>query len=328
MRKSKLFLILFFIIATIIMASCDNEQNYTLTTPVNQISINESIRIRSIEFRTNDIGLLCGGEKNDVGSIYKTTDGGETWIQKYHSDSLSVNNLFYLNDTIVYACGDSLMILKSSDSGNTWNTISLSNEPYEEYYVPYYDIHANSEENIFAVGGEHFYKGLYSETETGNYPWTHTSYDNQFYSMCFVGDYIGFFAGYGIMLVTEDGGNTFDDVTFPDDFFIDMEADSYDNVFALSERGILYSTSDLGYNWVTEIDDSYATFTDMHIGVEKSAVCGWQGLVYTRDNSGSWKEIDDLPQENFYCTYVNSDNEIFLGSKDGNLYILNKKRTP
>lgn len=324
---------LFFVIvgfcALATLVSCEDEnENNNNTVKVDKFQISENLRIRSIEFISNTTGLLCCGEKNTSGSIYRTTDGGETWNRSFHSDSLSVNDVFYLNDTIVFACGDSLLFLKSKDGGNTWFVTELPNLPYEEYYVPYNSVYANSEENIFLIGGEHYYKGLWSETETGAYPWIHDSYDNQFNSMCFVSEYVGFFAGYGILIVTEDGGNTFDDIDLYGNDFVDLEIDKYLTVYALSDYGILYSTTDLGYNWTTEIDEYDTEFTDMYFGDNVSVVCGKSGIVYLRkENENSWTLTEGIPEVDFYSSFVKDNDEIVLGAANGEIYILNHKRT-
>lgn len=271
--------------------------------------------------------MACGGAKNDCGSIYKTNDGGETWIQTYHSDTLSINDVFYLNDSIVYACGDSLMILKSVNGGNNWQLILLGNGPLEDYRVPYNCIYAINENNIFAVGGEHFNKGLWSETETGNYPWTHDSYDNQFNSICFVSEFVGFFGGYGILIVTEDGGNTFDYIDLEGTDFVDLEKDKYNTVYALSENGMLFSSTDLGYNWNTEINISSGSFKDIHFGDKRGVICGLAGLIFTKEyNNHSWSKADNIPNYDFYSVFVKSSGEIVIGAEKGKILILNKKR--
>jgi len=326
MTKLKLLFALF--ISILIFTSCDEDNEYESHVNVSQINIQDDIMITNIAFKNDYSGLLCGGTKNESGAIYLTADAGRSWTKTYESDSLSVNNLFYLSDSVVFACGDSLMILKSTDGGHNWTLINLDNIPLDEYYVPYHEIYATSETNLFAIGGEHFYKGLWSETETGNYPWRHTSYDNEFASMCFIDENTGFFGGYGLMIVTEDGGNSFDFIDFENDFFVDMETDENGNVYAVSERGILYFSTDLGYNWSNLIDDYYAEFTDLYLGAETSVVCGWNGIVYLRSGENErWEELKEIPEANYYCAYVNSVNEVFLGSDNGTIYILNKKRS-
>ena len=155
----------------------------------------------------------------------------------------------------------------------------------------------------FLVGGEHFGKKLWSET--ANYPWTHDSYDNEFASLCFVTEYVGFIGGYGIIMVTEDGGNTFDHIDFENDFFVDIETDNVGNVYAVSNRGILYYSSDLSYNWYTLIDDYNTEFTDLFLGKEVSAVSGLNGLVYIKNskNRNSLK-TKNIPKLNYYSVCV------------------------
>lgn len=326
--KKNIYLILIICFALAVFSSCEKENNYSPKLTYDKFIIPGGMNIKSVDFISNNIGLVCGGSKNDSGSIYKTVDGGESWAMVFHSDSLSVNDVFYLNDSVVYACGDSLMLLKSVNGGNTWDLITLGNIPYQEYNVPYNSVYAHSENNICLVGGEHFNKGLWSETETGNYPWIHDSYDNQLNAICYVSEYVGFFGGYGILLVTEDGGNTFDNIDLSGNDFIDLEVDRNKTVYALSETGILYSTTDLGYNWTKEIDNNNAKFTDMSFGQNNSVICGKNGLLYTRKVSHfKWSKAEDLPKVNFNCSFVKDNDEIVIGSENGEIYIFNRKRT-
>ncbi|MDD2634069.1 MAG: hypothetical protein PHW82_01060 [Bacteroidales bacterium] len=316
-----------FVICMVVFSACQPYSNYEVKVSVNKINLNDSIKIKKIQFYNENLGILCGGVKNTNGSIYITNDGGSSWTKTFHSDSLSVNSVFYLNDSIVFACGDSLMLLKSNNQGRDWAIIELENYPLLNDYVPYNDVYANSEENIFLVGGEYFDKGLWSKIEVGNNSWIHDPYDNEFASICFVSEYIGFFGGYANVMITEDGGNTFDFVDFDDDFFVDIENDGDGNVYALSDIGVLYYSSDLGYNWTRLINDYNAKFTDLSLEKELAAVCGLDGIVYLRNLKNSdWLKIKDIPKCNYYSVCVSYRNEIFLGAEKGEIYVLNKKR--
>jgi photosystem II stability/assembly factor-like uncharacterized protein len=322
--------VLSFLLALLILASaCTPSDDYDFSPSVEKIQLPESIKIRSVEFFNNSHGLLCGGHKNNTGSIYFSEDGGLNWTIAYKSDSLSINDIFFLNDSIVFACGDSLMFLKSTDGGKNWSVVDLGNRPYETYYVPYNNVYANSETNVFLVGGEHFNKGLWSRTLTGNYPWVHDSYDNQLNSICFISEYVGFFGGYGILFVTEDGGNTFDYIDLSGNDFVAIDNDEYNNIYVLSENGKLHKSTDIGYNWTSEIDSYSESFSDIHFGLELAAVCGSNSCLYVM-GAGSflWTKTKNLPNANFNCVFVKDNNEIFLGSENGEIYVLNKKRTP
>jgi photosystem II stability/assembly factor-like uncharacterized protein len=326
MKNIAILILCFFAIS--LFVSCEHEEeDYNNNTSVDKYVLPENMKIVGLEFLNDDTGLLCGGEKNISGGIFKTIDGGESWTKVFNSDSLSVNNIFYLSDSVVYACGDSLLFLKSINGGNTWEIVQLGNLPYDSYYVPYNCVYANSEDNVFIVGGEHYNKGLWSETETGNYPWIHDSYDNQFNAICFLSEYVGFFGGYGILLVTEDGGNTFDNIDLYGNDFVDLDTDQYQTVYALSETGVLFSSTDIGYNWTTEIDDYTSEFTSMYFGDNLSVVCGRDGVVYMKTPDTGWTKSKNMPDVNFYCSFVKSNNEVILGSDNGEIYILNKKRT-
>jgi photosystem II stability/assembly factor-like uncharacterized protein len=311
-----------------VFTACDDENNIEYKPKLTEYQIDEDVTICDIEFVSDEIGLLCGGEKNNFGSIFKTFDGGDTWVQTFRSDTLSVNDIFFLNDSIVYACGDSLMVLKSIDGGDNWETLVLSNLPWEAYYVPYNCIFANDQSNIFAVGGEHYNKGLLSETEQGNTHWSHSSYDNQFNSICFVSEFVGFFAGYGILLVTEDGGNTFDYIDLEGNDFVDIETNKYNTVYALSENGILYSSSDLGYNWNTEINSYQGGFNDLHFNESIGIVVGNNGIIYRKETNGmTWIKLKDVTDYNLHAVFVKSNGEVVIGAENGKVLMLDKKRT-
>ena len=311
----------------IAFSACDDESNIEYQPKITEFQVNEDISIVDIEFVSDEVGLLCGGAKNDFGSIYKSIDGGETWLPTFRSDTLSVNDIFYLNDSVVYACGDSLMVLKSYDGGDNWEIIDLSNLPWESYYVPYNCIYANSESNIFALGGEHYNKGLYSETESYNSNWTHTSYDNQFNTICFLSEYVGFCGGYGILMVTEDGGNTFDYIDLEGNDFVDIEVNIYNTVYALSENGYLYSSNDLGYNWNNEIISYQGGLNDMHFSESLGIVCGNNGIIYRKQtNESTWAKLNDVTDYNLYSVFVKSNGEVVLGAENGKVLILDKKR--
>ncbi len=328
MKKIFPVILIFSIIVGFISCETEPNNNNDIAVTILNININDSMKISQIVFNDVNTGFLCGGDKNISGSIYKTIDGGDSWTKCYHNDSLSVNDVFFLNDNVLFACGDSLLLLKSTDAGNTWETIRLDNLPYESYNVPYNSVLAFSEDKIYITGGEHYNKGLLSKTESGNYPWTHKTYDNQFNSMCFVSEYVGFFGGYGILLVTEDGGNNYDYIDLGNNDFVDLEIDNNLTVYALSDAGVLYSTSDLGYNWNTLIDDNKSEFTDMHFGDNLAVVCGRNGAVYLKyQNQVIWTKPNNIPSVNFYCSFAKSNDEVFLGSDNGNIYILNHRRT-
>ena len=81
--------------------------------------------LRSVKFISSEIGWTVGAG----GTIIKTTDGGDNWIQQA---SGTTNNLYGLcftdinNDTAV---GDDGTILRTKDSGTNMNFTNKDNTP-------------------------------------------------------------------------------------------------------------------------------------------------------------------------------------------------------
>ena len=52
--------------------------------------------------------------------MYRTTDGGNNWVQRATSDQ-GLNGLFFPDESIGYAVGSANTVLKTTDGGETWN---------------------------------------------------------------------------------------------------------------------------------------------------------------------------------------------------------------
>ena len=81
--------------------------------------------IRSIFFKDQNIGWTTGSD-----GIYKSTDGGITWIQK---SFVSSSSIFFLDENSGWAVGES-GILKSVDGGETWIVKSGITASYVRFY--------------------------------------------------------------------------------------------------------------------------------------------------------------------------------------------------
>lgn len=97
--------------------------------------------IRDAQFVSTTTGFLAS-----LDGIFKTTDGGTTWIRKYQS---TFYGLYFLNEQIGWAVGYGGKIVKTIDGGETW--ILQSNPTTDDLYSVYF-IDKN---RGWAVGGWH-----------------------------------------------------------------------------------------------------------------------------------------------------------------------------
>ena len=70
----------------------------------------------SAHFPTSTIGYVVGG----AGEIYKSTDGGDTWVQQTSPTTLALFDVFFLDANNGWAVGDAGVIIMTTD-GTNWS---------------------------------------------------------------------------------------------------------------------------------------------------------------------------------------------------------------
>ncbi|MES2862744.1 MAG: T9SS type A sorting domain-containing protein [Bacteroidota bacterium] len=143
----------------------DGGASWTLQT--NGAMLGGSHYFRNIEFLDENIGFL--GTLNQ--KFYKTTDGGTTWglVTNITPNPIAICGLDCVGTSTVYGCGayfNPAHIIKSTDSGNTWQFIDMS--AYADALV---DINFIDEHIGFASGGNAS-GGVILKTIDGGATWT------------------------------------------------------------------------------------------------------------------------------------------------------------
>ncbi|MEI7509594.1 MAG: photosystem II stability/assembly factor-like protein, partial [Flavobacterium sp.] len=99
----------------------------TWTQQLNNTILGSSHYFRNIEFLDENIGFL--GTLN--GKFYKTNDGGATWtlVTNISPNPAAICGLDCVGTSTIYGCGayfSPAYLIKSSDSGATWQYIPMS----------------------------------------------------------------------------------------------------------------------------------------------------------------------------------------------------------
>ena len=68
----------------------------------------------------DNVGWLAGGSSGQYGIILKTTDGGDSWITQYDSDSSDFNSVYFKNENDGLVIGRYGQIWATTNGGNTW----------------------------------------------------------------------------------------------------------------------------------------------------------------------------------------------------------------
>ena len=129
--------------------------------------------------------MIMGGD-----GIYKTSDGGITWIPKLTTISaMFLMAINFPSATIGYAVGGD-SIFKTTDMGETWNPIYFPNS------FNYTSVYFTDIDTGYAAGGDGFSTGVIRKTVDGGLTWTLSNTNSYtFYAIHFPNSNTGYACG-------------------------------------------------------------------------------------------------------------------------------------
>lgn len=223
----------------------------------------------------------------EFGTILKTSDGS-TWQSLNSPTGAFLFGIHFKSNTLGWICGDSGLILKTTNGGTNWTTKSSStgNRLYDIYFANdstgwavgrngtiihttnygenwtlqstptstrLYGVHFLDENNGFAVGWD----GVVLKTTNGGTNWTTMSVplNSYFYDIDFVDQNTGMIVGWdGSCLTTTNGGSTWvaaGNISQKDMYGFDLL--NANEAWAGGET-MFASSSDFGSNWTARLD--------------------------------------------------------------------------
>lgn len=229
----------------------DGGQTWDITTLIDK----EPVKLSSVFFTSSLIGYAGGSNDLIDGIIFKTTDGGISWDITDSSDSALDRDftriVFPVPDT-GYAITRG-MCLKSVDAGDTWFVTDTALVASGNMFSILEDAHFFSADTGFVVG---WYSPFCGYTVNGGKNWTdQIVYTNQWYAIDFPSRQIGYMVGWGQLVKTIDGGQSWLDITSPLIASSAIYAMTFINDstgYACGDNGLILQTNSGG---VTSISD-------------------------------------------------------------------------
>jgi photosystem II stability/assembly factor-like uncharacterized protein len=207
--------------------------------------------VRSFTFLDSKTGFVGGYQM-----IFKTTDGGQTWINK---DSVNYFRLIqFLNSDTGFAFGSNDTLLRTYDGGNTWLKISTGFFPLDMHFI-------NSKTGF--VGGGN---GEILRTDDGGTTWTsvttavQTRFRYPVNSLYFFDENTGFTAGgNGGISKTTNGGQTW---SYYSPTYLPITAVSFPTAQTgyMSDWQNTFKTTDGGQHWDSLSLVTGSTFVQAH----------------------------------------------------------------
>lgn len=249
-----------------------------------------------MDFRNSLVGL-CGGTKVGTGDdgpgIFKTTDGGMSWLRKF---SQSANDVLWLDNTTALAIvGDS--IYRSTNSGDSWSLLS------SQIFTGLFEMTLLPNGTIVGVSGA----GDAWRSTDGGVNWTRPLIGPGAlpadWNVSFFDSQLGAIVGQsGYIFRTVDGGLTWTALNsgLGGVEFIDLAMFDDQTGLAVGDNGYYVRTTNGGAHWdvgrlqVTGVvlfrDESLKTISI--VDQDFAVVAGNDGVVYkTFDRGLTWESI-------------------------------------
>lgn len=309
MKKKKItgafFSILLFLATTSLTLS-QTQNNWFLQNPTPTIN-----DLDAVFFLEPNVGWAAGR----LGTIVKTTDGGENWVSLYYDPTFDLTDIFFINYTHGWACGPFGVILRTTDGGYNWENTS-TNIP--EYFKR---IYFTSPDNGIAM-----YVGGFYKTSDGGESW-HRIPGSWLYlrDMHFSDSLNGVAAGPGVIRTT-DGGETWNQTNLSSGtnlFCIFSLNDSV--IWTGSHGGVIYRTVDAGNSWnsVTTTSPSALNsikFINRYAGITVAGMSAGGDVLQTTDGGVTWQKITTGSSLSFNDIAMLSGETIILTGTAGRIY--------
>ena len=277
--------------------------------------------LKSVCFPNSNTGFAAGSKFTVNKSIFKTTDQGNNWFELVNAPGADFRTIHFLDVNTGFAGGFSSIINKSTNSGVSWNSISIP-----EVSIINDIKFVNSTTGFFCSNAARVYK----TTNTG-INWTRVNYDanmGQFFKMFFVSPLVGYATG-ECLFKTTNGGDNWTFLTPP----ISSNIVNWSLHFFNENTGILGGyfgeisrTTDGGGTWTTfETNLQYGLLSINFVNNNTGYIVGSAsvsttdvGILLKTTNSGvSWQRRNLVSNGELYDICFINETTGFIAGGDG-----------
>ena len=268
--------------------------------------------LRDVQFIDADHGWMVG----DNGTIYRTIDGGDTWITpSYIPTTSDIRGVYFINDMTGWAVRSSGKVLKTIDGGDNWNMSSTvtNSTLYSTFF--------NDANTGWAVGNS----GTIIKTTNGGTSWTiqqtTSNITDRFWRVYFINDQIGWAVGQdGAAVRTTDGGANW--VDMPVNTSEDLRGVHFNDAntgWIVGHDGTVLYTSNGGVTWDAQDATTTVNLRDIAmVGDEGFAVGSSGRIIHTYDSGKTWiRQDNSLATDDLWSVAMIDGDSIWAVGENG-----------
>lgn len=253
-----------------------------------QHSFSPAQTLQTIKFYNHSTGYTVSSLYNgSTFNIYKTTDGGVTWVaQNSGYTAMRFMSIYIFSPDTVLISGNGGIIVKTTNGGSTWATMPTG------VTDQLWSLEFTDDLTGYCAGSS----GRILRTSDGGSSWSslNSGVQNQLYCLKFLNDSVGYVCGSGIVLKTTDGGTSWVNMNFPAippfDELRQMAFTDPLTVYVIADIGRIRKTTDGGASWtMLTTGTTDALFGIDFVSAATAYACGDHGTIIKTTNAGqSW----------------------------------------
>ncbi len=309
--------LLFLFSVSIFFLSCKKEKFYPSWIEHNSPT---ELTLNAVHFSDDTTGHIVGGNVWNDDIYLKTTDGGTTWLV----DSLNGKEIYDMqfnadHNGFAVAWGGDFYFKETPESNWTFHNLGF---PFETFRgVSFW-----GKENGIIVTGAAFRSGKIIQVNETFEASIVDSFEQELSAVFHSEKDIVHVVGYGIVLRSTDGGNTWKKKNIIGDFFRAVHFPTSTVGYAVGQSGSIIKTTDAGENWKfirngDAISTSNKSFRSVFfIDEDHGYVVGHDGLFWRTKNGGDdWETMPDLPEVDLHDIFIRNDRGFIVG-KNGKIF--------
>ncbi len=270
----------------------------------------------------NDIGYACGMQYtyNADGVIVKTTNGGDTWTQIWPASGTidGLQGIWFINDTVGFACGWNNYFIKTTDGGSSWSDVTVGSDVWYYKDVEFWD-----ENNGVACASMNSTAQSVFITSDGGTTWTPSTSGmatNATMGLCYAAEDTLYAVDTDnkVQWSTDGGHNWTTRKTLSAMLFgVDFANSSFGVVGGEEE---MFATNDGGLTWTT-YTTGYENFYGAKAYANGTAYIGGtdQNIYKTTDYGATWTMDNDGTTSSIYRIRESDDGSLFSSASQGSI---------